>query len=171
MRVQLVDRPRIDSTRTSSTCSRAAASGYRAFQRSRPASASALRAALATVMSGWVDSRWPRRSELGPGAFRLDGGTRRLVMLLLIVRRPRRVSEACSLLRCRQLEECIEGSRRAVDAGRRVAAFRKPRRRGGQRECRRIAARLQQRAGQLSSSRSAFASLRSGVSKPSVNQP
>ena len=29
-----VDRPRIESTRTSSTCSRAAASGYRAFQRS-----------------------------------------------------------------------------------------------------------------------------------------
>ena len=44
--VQLVERPRIESTRTSSSCSRAAASGYRAFQRSRPASASALRAAF-----------------------------------------------------------------------------------------------------------------------------
>src|SRR5205823_12884601 len=76
MRVQLVDRPRIESTRTSSTLSRAAASGYRAFQRSRPASASALRAALATVMSGWVDSRWPRRSVLGPETFRRDGATR-----------------------------------------------------------------------------------------------
>ena len=54
--VQLVDRPRIELTRTSSTCSRAAASRYRTFQRSRPASASVLRAALATVMSGWVDS-------------------------------------------------------------------------------------------------------------------
>ena len=41
------------------------------------------------------------------------------------MRRPRRVSEACSLLRCRQLEECIEGSRRAVDAGRRVAPSRR----------------------------------------------
>jgi hypothetical protein len=49
--------------------------GYRAFQRSRPASASPLRAALATVMSGWVDLRWPRRSVLGPEALRRDGAT------------------------------------------------------------------------------------------------
>src|SRR6516162_4902657 len=93
MRVQLVDRPRIESTRTSSTRSRAAAAGYRAFQRSRPASASALRAALATVMSGWVDSRWPRRSELGPGAFRLDGGTRRLVPQTAPARWPARMPQ------------------------------------------------------------------------------
>ena len=43
------------------------------------ASASALRADLATVMSGWVDLRWPRRSVLGPGGLSWTPKTRQLV--------------------------------------------------------------------------------------------
>jgi hypothetical protein len=59
MRVQVLERPRMASTSTSSTCSSAAASGWHAFQRSSPASASSLCCAFATVMSGCVDCRRP----------------------------------------------------------------------------------------------------------------
>ena len=62
--VQLVERPRIESTRTSSSCSRAAASGYRAFQRSRPASASALRAAF--PRNRWFADSAPEGSGFEP---------------------------------------------------------------------------------------------------------
>ena len=50
--------------------------GWRAFQRSRPASASSLCSAFATVMSGCVDCRRPCRSCSAPAAFRRDGATR-----------------------------------------------------------------------------------------------
>jgi hypothetical protein len=52
MRVQVEERPRIESTSTSSIASRAAASGCRVFQRSRPASAASLLGELATTTSG-----------------------------------------------------------------------------------------------------------------------
>jgi len=85
MRVQVVERPRIESTRMSSTCNRAAAAGCLAFQRSRPARASASCAAFAIVMSGCVDVRRPLRGVSAPGplrslfaavAFRREGATR-----------------------------------------------------------------------------------------------
>src|SRR5204863_1086 len=62
IRVQVEERPRIESTSTSSIARCAAARGWRAFQRSRPASASSRCCALAIVISGWVDVRTARRA-------------------------------------------------------------------------------------------------------------
>src|SRR5438132_1700298 len=76
IRVHVDERPRIESTSTSSTWSRAAASGWRAFHRSRPASASSLCAALATVMRGWVDCRRPLPFVLAFALALRDGATR-----------------------------------------------------------------------------------------------
>lgn len=73
MRVQVVDRPRIESTRMSSTSRCVAADWCRAFQRSRPARASASCAALETVMSGCVDVRRPLRCVPGAGRLRALG--------------------------------------------------------------------------------------------------
>ena len=58
-RVHVVDRPRIESTRTSAGSSAAAAVGQRAFQRSRPARASSFLAARAISMTGIDDVRRP----------------------------------------------------------------------------------------------------------------
>src|SRR5579875_1324387 len=52
MRVQVEDRPRMESTRTSSMASRAAVSGCLCFHRSRPASAASFEGELATTISG-----------------------------------------------------------------------------------------------------------------------
>src|SRR5207253_4464290 len=52
MRVHVEDRPRIESTRTSSTANCFAASGFFFFQRSRPANALSLSGELATTING-----------------------------------------------------------------------------------------------------------------------
>jgi hypothetical protein len=52
MRVHVDERPRIESTNTSSTASFDATSAYFAFQRSNPASASSVLGEFAIVMSG-----------------------------------------------------------------------------------------------------------------------
>ena len=52
MRVHVDDRPRIESTSTSSTARCAATSELRSFHRSRPASAASLLGELAITMSG-----------------------------------------------------------------------------------------------------------------------
>src|SRR5579875_1882962 len=52
IRVQVEDRPRIESTRTSSGASSAAAAGYLLFHRSSPASAASLLGEFATTISG-----------------------------------------------------------------------------------------------------------------------
>jgi len=75
MRVQVLERPRIASTSTSSASSRAAAAGWRAFQRSKPARASASRRAFAIVTSGCVERRRPV-GDSAPGFLFLDGATR-----------------------------------------------------------------------------------------------
>src|SRR5207244_1494147 len=59
MRVQVGERPRIESTRTSAGCRWEAASGWRAFQRSRPASASSFLWARPISTSGFVETRRP----------------------------------------------------------------------------------------------------------------
>lgn len=69
MRVQVVERPRIESTSTSAGSKRSAASGQRAFQRSRPASASSLCAARAISMTGMV----LRRRPVGVGRVPVSG--------------------------------------------------------------------------------------------------
>jgi len=58
MRVHVVKRPRMESTSTSSMARCFAASGWRAFQRSRPSIASFLCAAFAMTMSGIDDFRF-----------------------------------------------------------------------------------------------------------------
>ena len=144
MRVQVVERPRIASTSTSSTASSAAAFGCRAFQRSRPASASSSCRAFATVMSGWVERRRPVRRLDRPGGLaalrRRDA--RRLAVLLRVVRRPGRVAEPLRFLRGRELEQRRRASRRtsSIPADG-VAALGEPRRRGRERERGRIAVR------------------------------
>ena len=52
MRVHVDERPRIESTNTSSTARCFAASGYFAFQRSRPASASSFFGEFAMMSNG-----------------------------------------------------------------------------------------------------------------------
>src|SRR3984957_7408927 len=52
MRVQVEDAPRIESTNTSSTARRLAASGYFCFHRSSPASAASLLGEFATTNKG-----------------------------------------------------------------------------------------------------------------------
>src|SRR2546430_16812536 len=76
IRVHVLERPRRESTRMSSTCSSAAASGCLAFHRSRPASASFLCSAFATVTSGCVDWRRPVPFSFAAAALRRDGATR-----------------------------------------------------------------------------------------------
>ena len=67
IRVHVVERPRIASTSTSFGSRWAAASGWRAFQRSSPASASSLRAARAISRSGFVLRRRPVGDGCGRG--------------------------------------------------------------------------------------------------------
>ena len=57
MRVQVDERPRMESTRISSMARWVAASGWFVFQRSRPSRAACLSGELAMVMSGWVETR------------------------------------------------------------------------------------------------------------------
>src|SRR5580658_1210609 len=52
MRVQVDEAPRMESTNTSSTARRLAASGYLSFHRSRPASAASLLGEFATTNRG-----------------------------------------------------------------------------------------------------------------------
>jgi hypothetical protein len=73
MRVQVDERPRIESTSTSSGASFAATSGCRAFQRSSPASASALLGEFAITSSGM---RARGAFFFAPRPFARDGATR-----------------------------------------------------------------------------------------------
>ena len=66
--VQADERPRIESTMMSAGSSSAAASGWRSFQRSSPACASAWLAARATSISGTVVRRRPLAPLALPGA-------------------------------------------------------------------------------------------------------
>ena len=59
MRYQSVKRPRIESTRMSAGSSKATTERWRAFQRSKPASAFSLVAARAISIRGFVDARRP----------------------------------------------------------------------------------------------------------------
>ena len=111
-RVQVDERPRIESTSTSAASSCAAASGWRAFQRSSPASASSFFAARPISMSGFVDTRRPARPRpLAPRRLH----ARRLARLLGVVRRPRRVAQALRLLPGRELEQRLERAGLLVD--------------------------------------------------------
>ncbi len=126
MRVHVLDRPRIASTRTSSSRRSAAASGWRAFHRSRPARASSLCSAFDDGDQRLRRTAFRRRDP------------RRLGSLLLIVRRPGRVRETRGLLRGGEREQRFERSRGLVDSGRGVAPLSKACRRGREREGRRI---------------------------------
>ena len=59
MRNQIVELPRMRSTRMSSTASRAAACGYLAFQRSRPSIAACSLGEWAIISSGILLARFP----------------------------------------------------------------------------------------------------------------
>ena len=76
MRVQVLERPRIASTSTSSTASFAAASGWRAFQRSRPASASSLCSPWRRRSAAASDLRRPVGLSALAAFLRCDGATR-----------------------------------------------------------------------------------------------
>ena len=103
MRVQVWKRPRIASTSTSAGSRCAAASGWRAFQRSRPASAS---------------SFFARASDLDQRMLRPRAGVtarraRAFARLLLVVRRPRRIAQPLALVPRRELEQRARARRRA----------------------------------------------------------
>ena len=122
----------MESTSTSWVSRWAAASGWRAFQRSSPASASSFFAARADL-----DERLERDagrpgvgSALAPR--RLDA--RRLAGLLGVVRRPGRVALAFGLLAGRQLQQRLERPRARVDAGVPVAHGSEARGHGAERE-------------------------------------
>ena len=118
MRVHVDERPRMESTSTSSTASCAAASGWRAFQRSSPASAASLlgrvrdgdeRHLLHAAPAARASAR--RRARCALRARRRDA--RRLARHLAEVRRPRRVAEPRRLVARRELEQRLERARRA----------------------------------------------------------
>ncbi len=75
MRVQVDERPRMASTSTSSIARCPAASGWRCFQRSRPASASSLLGEFATVTSG-MRARGARSDVPAAAFFAREGATR-----------------------------------------------------------------------------------------------
>ncbi len=135
--VQVMLRPRIESTSTSAGSSSGQTSGWRAFHRSRPSSASALVLARAISISGLVDLRRPvglggrpRAGGTGPGGTRrrhcrprrrrcpaapaasTAGRAASSPVLLLVVRRPRRVRQPGRLVARGQLEQRRRATRR-----------------------------------------------------------
>ena len=115
----------------------AATSGWRAFQRSSPASASSF-----FCGAGDLDERLrghAAAARLRPRR-RFDGcDARRLAGLLRVVRRPRRVALALGLLPRRQLEERVERAGLLVDPRVAVADRGEARRHRAQREVARVA--------------------------------
>ena len=136
MRVHVDERPRIESTSTSSTARCAAASGCLAFHRSRPASAASLSGELATTTSG-IFARGVFAALLR--ARRRDA--RRLPIHLAEVRRPGRIAETRRLVARRELEQPLERPGRLVHRCVRIADGREALRHRQHREVRRIARR------------------------------
>ena len=115
MRVQVEERPRMESTRTSSTARCAAAAGYLAFQRSRPARAASRSGELATVMQRHFGARlggWSGRARVRLAAPLLRAAK---------VRRPGGVGESRGLIFGGEFEELFQRTGVAVHGGMRVA--------------------------------------------------
>ena len=106
---------------------------WRAFQRSRPASASSLFAARLISSSGFFDTRRPVLAGFGAlfRLRRLDPG--RLAGLLFVVRRPGRVAQALGLLPSREVEKRLERTRAPIDGRVAIADRGEARRHGAQR--------------------------------------
>ena len=123
IRVQVRKRPRIASTSTSAGARCGAASGCRAFHRSRPA-----QRVFLSFRAPDLDQR-TRRARGAATAAR--AAARRL---LPVVRRPRRIAQSVALVPRRQLEQALERAALLVDACVPVADRGESRRHRGQRE-------------------------------------
>ena len=120
MRVQVDERPRIESTSTSSTARCAAACGCFAFQRSRPASAASLLGRVGDDDERHLRPRRRLRARSSP--LRARGrDARRLAVRLAKVRRPGRVAEARRPRRAPRARGASRANRAAVHLGVRVA--------------------------------------------------
>ena len=115
MRVQVDDRPLMESTRTSSTARSAAASGYLFFHRSRPARAASLSGEFATVRSG-IFAR-----AGGLGARRRHA--RRFTLHLSKVRRPGRVRQARGFIFVCKFQQSLQRTGLGVHTCVRIADF------------------------------------------------
>ncbi len=133
MRVQVDERPRMESTSTSSTARCAAASGCFAFQRSRPGSAASLSGELATMMSGIFSAAFA-------AALARDGATRGASPSILRKCGGQGASPSpCRLVARRELEQLFERARRLVHASVRIADRREARGHGRDGEVGRVA--------------------------------
>ncbi len=117
MRVQVDDRPRMESTNTSSTARSSAASGCLFFHLSRPASAASRFGEFATTTSGiFVRAGFVaavlRARRRHPRSFAFH---------LAKMRRPRRIAQSIGLVSGRQLEQFFERSRGGIHVRVRIA--------------------------------------------------